>query len=248
MSAELRLLREGADPATDDVLAALYSVADRSVLWMRANFVASIDGAATHNGLSAGLGSPADRRVFDLLRRLADVIVVGAGTVRAEGYGPMRLDDAQVAWRVQHGLAPHPVFAIVSSSLELDPASTVFTNAPSTPLVFTGSRAPGERRATLAEVAEVIDCGEFRVDTRLMRRALAERGLMQLHSEGGPQLLGTMIEEGTIDELCLTLSARLEGGTASRITDGGGAVPTDMRLAHACAAADGTLLLRYLRA
>ena len=248
MSAELRLLREGADPATDDVLAALYSVADRSVLWMRANFVASIDGAATHNGLSAGLGSPADRRVFDLLRRLADVIVVGAGTVRAEGYGPMRLDDAQVAWRVQHGLAPHPVFAIVSSSLELDPASTVFTNAPSTPLVFTGSRAPGDRRVALAEVAEVIDCGEFRVDTRLMRRALAERGLMQLHSEGGPQLLGTMIEEGTIDELCLTLSARLEGGTASRITDGGGAVPTDMRLAHALAAADGTLLLRYLRA
>ena len=248
MSAELRLLREGADPATDDELAALYSVADRSVLWMRANFVASIDGAATHNGLSAGLGSPADRRVFDLLRRLADVIVVGAGTVRAEGYGPMRLDDAQVAWRVQHGLAPHPVFAIVSSSLELDPASTVFTNAPSTPLVFTGSRAPGDRRVALAEVAEVIDCGEFRVDTRLMRRALAERGLMQLHSEGGPQLLGTMIEEGTIDELCLTLSARLEGGTASRITDGGGAVPTDMRLAHARAAADGTLLLRYLRA
>lgn len=248
MSAELRLLREGADPATDDELAALYSVADRSVLWMRANFVASIDGAATHNGLSAGLGSPADRRVFDLLRRLADVIVVGAGTVRAEGYGPMRLDDAQVAWRVQHGLAPHPVFAIVSSSLELDPASTVFTNAPSTPLVFTGSRAPGDRRVALAEVAEVIDCGEFRVDTRLMRRALAERGLMQLHSEGGPQLLGTMIEEGTIDELCLTLSARLEGGTASRITDGGGAVPTDMRLAHALAAADGTLLLRYLRA
>lgn len=248
MSAELRLLREGADPATDDELAALYSVADRSVLWMRANFVASIDGAATHNGLSAGLGSPADSRVFDLLRRLADVIVVGAGTVRAEGYGPMRLDDAQVAWRVQHGLAPHPVFAIVSSSLELDPASTVFTNAPSTPLVFTGSRAPGDRRVALAEVAEVIDCGEFRVDTRLMRRALAERGLMQLHSEGGPQLLGTMIEEGTIDELCLTLSARLEGGTASRITDGGGAVPTDMRLAHALAAADGTLLLRYLRA
>ena len=248
MSAELRLLREGADPATDDELAALYSVADRSVLWMRANFVASIDGAATHNGLSAGLGSPADSRVFDLLRRLADVIVVGAGTVRAEGYGPMRLDDAQVAWRVQHGLAPHPVFAIVSSSLELDPASTVFTNAPSTPLVFTGSRAPGDRRVALAEVAEVIDCGEFRVDTRLMRRALAERGLMQLHSEGGPQLLGTMIEEGTIDELCLTLSARLDGGTASRITDGGGAVPTDMRLAHALAAADGTLLLRYLRA
>src|SRR5690554_8188229 len=94
------------DALSDDELLKLYSVADRGQPWLRANFISSVDGAATHDGLSAGLGSPADRRVFDLLRRLADVIVVGAGTVRAEGYEGLRLDDEAVGWRVGNGLSP----------------------------------------------------------------------------------------------------------------------------------------------
>lgn len=247
MNAEIHTLHSGADAVTDDELADLYAVPDRQQRWLRANFVSSLDGAATHNGLSAELGSPADKRVFDILRRLADVIVVGAGTVRAEGYGAMTMDDEQVAWRVRNGLQPHPSFAIVSEHLNLDPASDVFTKAPVRPIVVTGSEAPADRRAALAEVADVIDCGSSAVDTRLMLDALAERGLLQVHSEGGPHLLGAMIEEGTIDELCLTLSARLEGGMARRITDGRAPVPTDMTLAHVLAAADGTLLLRYVR-
>lgn len=243
-SAQIRLAGS-ADAASDDDIAALYTVPDRSRSWLRANFVSSLDGAATHDGRSGGLGSAADRRVFALLRRLADVIVVGAGTVRVEGYRGMRLDDDSAAWRVAHGLVAQPVFAVVSARLDVD--RTIFEGNPVRPLVLTGAAAPAERRAALAEVADVVDCGGASVDTRLMRLALAERGLTQVHSEGGPHLLGTMIEEGTLDELCLTLSPRLEGGTARRITDGHAAVPTEMELAHVLTAADGTLLLRYRR-
>lgn len=245
MSSDDALIRLAGSPdaLADDEIAELYAVPDRSKSWLRVNFVSSLDGAATHDGRSGGLGSPADRRVFDLLRRLADVIVVGAGTVRVEGYRGMRLDDGSAAWRVAHGLAAQPVFAVVSARLDLDPA--IFTGNPVRPLVLTGTAAPAGKRAALAEVADVIDCGETRVDSRLMLDALAERGLTQVHSEGGPHLLGTMIEEGTIDELCLTLSPRLEGGIARRITDGHAATPTDMTLAHVLVADDGTLLLRH---
>jgi len=232
----------------DDALAALYEVADRARPWLRLNFISSIDGAASHDGLSGGLGTPADRRVFDVLRRLADVIVVGAGTVRAEGYGGMRLDDAAQVWRTAHGLDPQPEFAIVSRSLDLDPASDVFANAPHRPIVLTAASAPANRREELSQVADVIDCGDADVDTRMLRDVLAARGLTQQHCEGGPHLCGTMIEEGTVDELCLTVSPRLEGGTARRITDGHLATATPMRLAHALESDDGTLLLRYTRA
>jgi len=234
------------DALTDDQLLELYSVPERSAPWLRANFISSVDGAATHAGLSAGLGSPADRRVFDLLRRLCDVIVVGAGTVRAEGYEGLRLDDESVRWRVANGLSPQPVFAVISASLDVDPG--VFAGSPEHPLVFTVTGAPDDRREALADVADVIDSGEGQVDTGRMRDLLAKRGLTQVHSEGGPHVLGTMIEQGSIDELCLTISPRLEGGLARRITDGHGVNATELTLSHVLTASDGTLLLRYLRA
>lgn len=245
MSSDAITLAGSTDALTDDDLLALYAVADRAEQWVRANFVSSLDGAATHDGLSAGLGSPADRRVFDLLRRLADVIVVGAGTVRAEGYGGLSLDEESAHWRVANGLEPQPVFAVVSASLDLDPG--VFADNPVRPLVLTCTAAPADRREALSEVAEVVDCGGTQVDTRRMREVLAERGLTQVHGEGGPHVLGTMIEEGTIDELCLTLSPRLEGGLSRRIADGHPATPRAMTLAHVLTADDSTLLLRYVR-
>jgi len=243
----IRSLTASTEALTEEQLIGFYAVADRSVPWLRANFVASLDGAATHDGLSAGLGSVGDQRVFHTLRRLADVIVVGAGTVRAEGYGGSLLGVDAMRWREEHGLAPHPQFAIVSARLKLDPASSVFADAPQRPLVITCAAAPADRRAALAEVAELIDCGEERVDSSLMRERLAERGLPQMHSEGGPHLLGSMIQDGAIDELSLTLASQLEGGTARRITDGHPAAPTRMTLAHALLGDDGTLLLRYIR-
>jgi riboflavin biosynthesis pyrimidine reductase len=244
---EIRRLAMGSDVASDDDLLAWYAVEDRATPWVRANFVSSVDGAATHDEHSEGLGTPADKRVFQLLRWLADVIVVGAGTVRAEGYAGSLLRTRGRDWRAAQGLSPHPVVAIVSARLDLDPALGVFTEAPVRPLVFTAESAPADRRAALEPVADVLECGASAVDPRLMLDVLIDRGLPQVHSEGGPHLLGSLIEAGVLDELCLTLSPRLEGGTVRRIVEGGAVVPTRMSLAHALAADDGTLLLRYLR-
>ncbi|SEB98389.1 5-amino-6-(5-phosphoribosylamino)uracil reductase [Paramicrobacterium humi] len=232
--------------AEDDAgVADWYEVADRSEPWLRMNFVSSLDGAVTVGGLSGGLGTDADKRVFDTLRTLADVVIVGAGTVRAEGYGPMRVDAAEQ--RVARGLPAQPVFAIVSARLDLDADDRIFQDAPVRPIVATCETADPERRRRLAEVADVLVCGRDRVEGTALKAALAERGLTQMHSEGGPHLFGAMAEADAVDELCLTLSPMIAGGFAPRIIAGVDELRHSMRLGHVIEG-DGTLLLRYVRA
>ncbi|MCU1444004.1 MAG: deaminase [Cryobacterium sp.] len=230
----------------NDIIAA-YRPLERSVPCLRVNFIASIDGAATENGLSGALGNADDKLVFDTLRMLSDVIVVGAGTVRAEGYGGIRLDPADLAWRVENSLPAQPPTAVVSARLDLDPSHPFFVGAAVRPLVITHEAAPAERRRALAEVADVLLCGDRAVDTRLMITALAERGLLQVLCEGGPTLFGSLIEADCVDELCLTLSPVLEGGTATRIVRGTAQTPRALTLRHAMPAGD-MLFLRYARA
>ncbi|CAN5459557.1 pyrimidine reductase family protein [soil metagenome] len=234
---------QGSD-LSDDALSALYEREDRSAAWVRVNFVSSVDGAATVDGLSGGLGGDADHRVFDLLRELCDVLVVGAGTVRGEGYGPMVVPRASVERRVARGLAPHPVFAIVSNRLDLDPASRIFTEAPVRPIVVTTDAAPSDRRHALAAVADLVIAGDSALDPRVLVDSLLERGLSQQHCEGGPSLFGSLLAAGVVDELCLTVSPHLVSGDAGRIVTGDLAGPRDVALGHVLASGD-TLLLRY---
>lgn len=191
--------------------------------WLRANMIASADGAATRAGLSGGLGNDTDRRLFLALRTFADAIVVGAQTVRAEGYGA----------------APVPM-AIVSRSLDLDFSSGAFDGRA---LVVTVANAP--RLAEAREHAEVIVAGEDSVDFGRAVAELHERGLTRLLCEGGPTVLGGIAAAGLLDELCLTLSPHLLGGAALRIVQG---PPLDEGLSLAAVRQDGDhLFLRYRR-
>ncbi|MFZ4893994.1 pyrimidine reductase family protein [Plantibacter sp. Mn2098] len=242
-----RILPDGGAHLDLDGVIDAYTVADRGTPTVRVNFVTSLDGSATVDGVSGGLGGPADKLVFDVLRRLADVVLVGAGTVRTEGYGAMRLDDDAAAWRQANGHPPHPVFALVSGRLDLDPASDVFQKAPVRPVVLTTASADAERRASLAAVADVVDCGDEHVEPARVIAALVERGLPQILCEGGPTLFGSFIAADVVDELCLTISPTLVGGEGIRIAAGGASpAPRRLRLAHLLES-DGLLLSRYTR-
>ncbi len=246
MSSEIdALLPAAARSLSDQAIADHYSLGS-AARWVRANFVSSIDGAADMAGRSAGLGGDADHRVFDLLRRLCDVVLVGAGTVRTEGYGAMRLDDVAVAARIERGLAPQPAFAIVSARLDLDPSSTLFTEAPVAPLIITSASAARPAGVALSRAADVIVAGADSVDLPVALAALAERGLTRVHCEGGPSLFGSMLAADVIDELCLTVSPLLTAGSAGRITRGVIPATRGMSLAGVLQS-DSTLLLRYLR-
>ncbi|QWT23371.1 pyrimidine reductase family protein [Subtercola sp. PAMC28395] len=235
------------DALTDAQLIALYAPANRSERLVRANFISSIDGSATLGGLSGELGGPGDKRVFDLLRQLCDVVVVGAGTVRAEGYGAMRLEPRAALWRAQNGLPEHPAFAIVSRGLELDLDSDVFTKAPRRPLVLTTASADTTRRTALEHVADVVACGEKSVEPQRLVAELLGRGLTQIHCEGGPSLLGDLIAADELDELCLTLSPVLEGGAGPRISHAPQpSVPRSLTLEHLLLA-DSMMFTKYSR-
>lgn len=230
----------------DSQLMDTFVVGDRGRQSVRVNFVASADGAVTEDGLSGGLSGRADKRVFNILRRLCDVVLVGAGTVRDEGYGPMRLGQKSMEWRAAHGLAAQPVFAIVSGSLGLDPSSRVFTEAPVRAIVVTVGSSPRAKRDALSRVADVIVCGDGSLDVDAMLAEFARRGLAQVLCEGGPTLFGTLLAAGRVDELCLTVSPLLESGDAGRIATG--PLPAAVRLSlNQALVSDGALMLRYLR-
>ena len=133
----------------DEQLLSWYAMPERPEGWVRFNFVASADGAATVQGRSGGLGNAADFRVLHLLRRLADVLLVGAGTIRAEGYGGDLVGDDGRSWRLERGLSPHPPVAVVSGRLDLDPGAPLFTEAVARPIVVTTVQADPERRRAL---------------------------------------------------------------------------------------------------
>jgi len=230
-----------------DTLLAAYDLPDRATPRVRMNFVMSLDGAVTLEGRSGGLGDESDRLAMQVLRTLADVVLVGAGTVRVEGYGGLRVDETDAAWRRSLGLAPQPRIAVVSSRLDLDPTHPFFARAVERPIVVTHSGAPDERREALAEVADVHVSGDDTVDPRAMLDALAGAGLPQVLCEGGPHLFGSLIEADLVDELCLSLSPILVAGEAGRIVRGAPEVERRMRLVHAIPAGD-LLLLRYARA
>lgn len=238
-----RLLPLHATDLTDDEILAGYEPPVGS--WLRMNFVASLDGAATRDGRSGGLGDEADRRVFALLRRQADVVLVGAGTVRVEGYGGMRLGEEDVAWRVARGMPQHPVLALVSGALDLDPDSEMFTDAPVRPIIYTVDVAAQDRRERLEQVADVVAVGATELDPRTLRDDLEKRGLPLIHSEGGPHLFGACINAGVVDELCLTLAPSLEAGDVGRIARTTLATHSEMELAALLRAGD-ELLLRYI--
>lgn len=224
-----------------------YALADRATPRVRMNFVMSLDGAVTLGGRSGGLGDENDRTAMQVLRTLADVVLVGAGTVRAEGYGGVRLGDADAAWRESRGLPPQPRIGVVSSRLALAPSHPFFAEATERPIVVTHAAAPPSRIEALAEVAEVLICGDDEVDPGRMLEALAAAGLPQVLCEGGPHLFGSLIEADLVDELCLSLSPLLVAGDAGRIVRGAPELERRMRLVHAIPA-DDLLLLRYARA
>jgi riboflavin biosynthesis pyrimidine reductase len=211
---------------------------------VRAIMIASLDGAATGpDGRSGSLGDAADRRVFGALRALADVVLVGAGTIRAEGYADVQVPDRLRAVRAARGRPERVELAVVTGRGELPDA--VFE---ARPLVVTTSMAPGlpalrerigDERVIVADSAT-----PGSVDVAAGLHALVGRGLVHVHAEGGPGLLRELLAAGLVDELCLTLSPLLVADVARHSLVGDLPEPVRLELLHLLRGGD-TLLGRW---
>lgn len=191
----------------------------------RLNMVVSADGAATDaHGRSGGLGGDGDLAVFRALRALADGILVGAGTARAEAYRPHRL-RAELAARRAADDRPRPAaIVVVSGSLDLDVDGALFRDAVTPTIVLTHAASdPARRDAITAAGGEVLIVGDQEVDLVGGFAALRERGLAHLLCEGGPGLNAALLDAGLVDEVCLTLAPRLVGGDGPGMVTGLGA-------------------------
>jgi 5-amino-6-(5-phosphoribosylamino)uracil reductase len=211
------------------------------------NFVSSADGAVTEQGHSEGLSDAADKRIFLLGRELADVILVGAGTVRAENYRGARTSADKQRRRSGEGRVPVPPIAVVSTSASLDPGAPLFSDTTVPPIVVTTAHAPAQRKHQLTEAgADVVVAGAHRVEPARMLGELAQRGLYRVCCEGGPTLFGSLQAERLVDELRLTVSPLLTAGPAGRIVFGPTFTPPhQLRLASVLRSRD-SLMLRYL--
>jgi riboflavin biosynthesis pyrimidine reductase len=186
---------------------------------VRAVMLATLDGAVTGaDRRASSAGDAADRRLFAALRALADVVLVGAGTVRAEGYREVQVPAPLAATRAARGRPDRVSLAVVTRSGDL-PEPVLDGDA----LVVTSSDAPGlgtlRERVGADRLVLADRDAPGTVDCAAAVRALAERGLRRVHAEGGPTLLAGLIAAGAIDELSLTVTPRLVAGPAPRVLD-----------------------------
>ncbi len=172
--------------------------------------IMSLDGGSTVDGRTAALGNAADVHLFALLRDLAEVILVGSGTVKAERYGGIRYDSERANRRRRWGLPATPPPLAVVTNRGLDPRLPLFTDTVVPPIVVTTAEAA----VTVPAGVPVIVTGDDTVDLPAALADLAGRGLRRISCEGGPGLLGSLTALGLIDEYCLTLAPMMVGAGA----------------------------------
>jgi 5-amino-6-(5-phosphoribosylamino)uracil reductase len=234
-----------ADPA-EAALSELYTYPDDGC-WVRANMVCTLDGAARGpDGVTASINSPTDHRVFTLLRGLADVVLVGAGTVRAEGYGPPKVRREFAAARAAEGQRPAPWLAVVTRSGELPDDKGLLTPEAGTLVITCAAAGTAVLQRLQAQVGAdaVIVAGDDSVDVTAAIDGLNDRGLNRVLCEGGPTLLGQLVAAGELDELCLTWTPHLTGNVGLGLVSG--TTPArDLQLGHLLTA-DSTLVGRWV--
>ena len=180
------------------------------------NVVSSVDGRAAIEGRSQRLGSETDTLLLTELRTLADAVLIGTGTLRAEGYGRLVGNPERVARREAAGRSPTPTAVLLSRSLDVRWDAGLFAAADQPVLVYT--EADTQAPATAAPL-ELIRLPERTPEAAL--RDLRGRGVRALLCEGGPTLNGALLAAGLVDELFLTLSPLLAGNAeAPRIVEG----------------------------
>jgi len=203
-------------------LAYAYPLLGADQSWVRANFISTLDGAAAgDDGRSGSINTGADREVFALLRALSDVVLVGAGTARVEGY---RRASIREPWLyLREGRQPHPATAVFSRSADVPAGLSQAREDAGEVILVTchsaGAAAIGRARAALGE-GQVIVAGDTTVDLVAAVDSLVARGLPRMLCEGGPHLMGDLTASGRLDELCLTLAPTLVSGDHPRITAG----------------------------
>lgn len=205
------------------------------------NFVTTLDGRATIEGRSGPIGSDADTEMLLGLRTRFDAVMIGAGTMRAELYGPLVKKQETRERRERIGVQPQPLMVLVSGRLDLPWEAPLFA-AGGEVLIFTSSET--EPPETQSRVEVVRHPGAVNLAEAL--RHLRERDVRALLCEGGPHLHEQLQADRLVDDLFLTIAPKLSGGEAPRIVEGPLPEVVELELAWLLEQ-EGELFARYRR-
>ncbi|MGI9183484.1 MAG: dihydrofolate reductase family protein [Solirubrobacteraceae bacterium] len=208
------------------------------------NFISSLDGRASVGGRSSALGDDGDKAVFRALRRAADAVLVGTGTLGVERYGRIVADPQARERRSARGLPGEPLACTLTRTGSLPLDIPLFAEPEAEVVVFSGQDVDLTGVRARVEVVR-LEPEELRFATALAHLR-TERGVRTLLCEGGPRVFATLLRERLVDELCLSLAPKLAGGgVAPAITRGPELPgPASVRLDGVLERA-GTLFLRY---
>lgn len=225
-------------------LADIYDWPDRP--WLRGVMVMTLDGGFVGpDGVSGSISSPGDQTVFSAIRTYADAILVGAQTVRAEGYKALTARPGAQQARRAAGQAPAPTLVVVSARCRFDWTHALFPESDNPPIIVTTEASDARERSAAVEAGcEVVVAGERGVDLAGMLDMLRARGLPRVSTEGGPHLLGELVGLDLLDELDLTIAPIHAAGPCLRGDHP--ALLHELRLIHLLEQ-DGSLFSRYVR-
>jgi riboflavin biosynthesis pyrimidine reductase len=187
---------------------------------VRVNMVTTLDGAIALGGRAGQISGPADRSLFLVLRSLADVVLVGAGTLRAENYGPVKLPGDVQQTRVGRGQSPLPRLAVVTHRVDLDFGSRIFLGSGQRPIVIATGAVDAAALVKARLVADVVTAGTETVDLPSALATLGDQGIRHILCEGGPSLNESLVAASLVDEFCLTLSPKIAPGEAKGLVRG----------------------------
>lgn len=218
----------------------------RHECWVTGHMVAGLDGTAAVDGRVGPLSTGPDQALYRSMRQIADIVLVGAETVRREGFGRVRLSERAQAQRRSRGRPALPPVAVVTRSLDLDWTARLFADAPEDARthVITCAAADPQRVAQAEQVATVVVAGDERVEPEAALRALADLGHRVVLCEGGPTWLGEMVAADRLDELCLSVSPLMGGDPLPVAVSPPGAPVASFEL-RSVLREDDTVFLRY---
>jgi riboflavin biosynthesis pyrimidine reductase len=237
-----RLLPDRAgDLGAPDLAAAVPGRAPDGRPFLLVNMIATADGRATIAGRTGPIANRADYELFHALRTRVDAVMVGAQTVRVEGYGRMVPDADGRAARERAGLPPDPLAVVVTRSVAV-PADVGLLRAPENRVVVITPSPAAELGSAAAPVSYLrgpLDDG--------VRRLRTELGVASVLCEGGPQLLGDLLRARLVDELHLVVAPKLAAGPDPLTIVTGATIdpPRELSLAS-LHESGGFLFLRYL--
>lgn len=188
------------------------------------NMAMSLDGRiSTRRRERITLGTKHDRYLMDVLRAQSDAVIVGAGTLRHDGFPVLVRDQGVRAKRIAKGRPPHPVNVILSRSLLLPQNRSFFLRQDTDKIVFTTHLAPKARVKRIERLAEVIVLRRRTVSPTAVLDILQKRGMKRVLVEGGGEIHFAFLREDAVDDIYVTLTPRLIGGVgAPSLLDGKG--------------------------